>query len=114
MGHARRSLRIAPEASRFSGVAMDRSERTQRAAVAFVARIDRFTPHTSPTSANYAGTTPAYNFYVLGASYDLTSRFTLTADWQAQSPTGFPVATGTNVRPVPKTSTLFLHWQATF
>jgi hypothetical protein len=79
-----------------------------------IARYDRFTPNTSPTSANYAGTTPSYSFTVLGLSYDLNQRITLAADWQAQSPSGFPPAGGANVRPTPRQSTLFLHWQATF
>lgn len=87
---------------------------SKRSAVSFVARYDRFTPNTSPTSANYAGTTPSYSFVLLGASYDVTQRITVTLDWQSQSPSGFPPATGTNVRPTPKQSTVFLHWQATF
>jgi hypothetical protein len=79
-----------------------------------VARYDRFTANTSPTSANYAGTTPSYNYWVLGASYDLTNRLTFTVDWQVQSPSGFPAATGTNIRATPRNSTVFAHWQATF
>jgi hypothetical protein len=87
---------------------------SQKSNWSFVARYDRFTPNTDPAASAYAGTTPAYDYWVLGLSYDLTSRMTFTADWQAQSPTNFPVATGTNVRAAPKQSTLFLHWQATF
>jgi hypothetical protein len=87
----------------------------KRSALSVVARFDHFTPNTSPTSANYAGTTPAYNFSVLGASFDLNQRITMALDWQQNSPTAFPPATGTNVRPIPpRQSTVFLHWQATF
>ena len=68
-----------------------------------VARYDHFTPQTDPGSsvpgaANYAGTTPAYNFVLLGASWDLNQRMTLTADYQQTSPTDFPAPTGTNVQ----------------
>jgi hypothetical protein len=87
---------------------------SQKSNWSVVARFDHFTPNTDPTASAYAGTTPAYNYWVLGLSYDLTSRITFTADWQSQSPTGFPAATGTNIRATPKQSTLFLHWQATF
>ncbi len=87
---------------------------SQKSNWSVVARYDRFTPNTDATAPAYAGSTPAYNFMVLGLSYDLTSRVTFTADWQQQSPTSLPSATGTNVRPTPKTSSLFLHWQATF
>jgi len=84
-----------------------------------VARYDHFTPQTDPASsvpgaANYAGNTPAYNFVVLGASYDLNQRMTLTADWQNQSPTDFPAPVGTNVRPTPKSSIFFIHWVVNF
>jgi hypothetical protein len=87
---------------------------SKKSALGVVARYDRFTPNTSPTSANYAGTTPSYSFTVLGLSYDVNQRITLALDWQSQSPSGFPLATGTNVRPTPKQSTVFIHWQATF
>jgi hypothetical protein len=87
---------------------------TKKSALGLIARYDKFTPNTSPTSANYAGTTPAYSFIVLGAAYDLNQRITLTLDWQSQTPSGFPPTTGTNVKPTPKQSTLFIHWQATF
>jgi hypothetical protein len=87
---------------------------TKKSALGIVARYDRFTPNTSPTSANYAGATPSYSFTVLGLSYDVNQRITLALDWQAQTPSGFPAATGTNVRPTPKQSTMFVHWQATF
>lgn len=79
-----------------------------------IGRYDQFTPNTSPTAATYAGTTPKYNYWVLGASYDLTARFLMALDWQVQSPTDFPAATGTNIRGTPRTSSLFVHWQATF
>ena len=39
---------------------------SKKSALGVVARYDRFTPNTSPTSANYAGTTPSYSFTVLG------------------------------------------------
>ena len=87
---------------------------SQKSNWSVIARFDHYTPNTDPSSSNYAGTTPAYNYVVLGLSYDLTSRMTFAADWQAQSPTSFPSPTGTNVRATPKQSTLFLHWQATF
>jgi hypothetical protein len=84
-----------------------------------VARYDHFTPQTDPSSsvpgaANYAGTTPAYNFYIVGLSYDVTNRMTLTADYQNQSPTDFPPPTGTNVRPTPKATTFFIHFVVNF
>ena len=87
---------------------------SKKSGLTLVGRFDHFTPNTSPSAANYAGTTPAYNYWVLGLGYDLTSRMTFTLDWQAQSPTDFPAPTGTNVRPTPRQSTIFLHWQATF
>ena len=79
-----------------------------------VARWDHFTPNTSPASANYAGSTPAYNFYLLGASYDLTQRMTFTLDYQDQSPTDFPAPTATSVKPTPQQTTLFLHFNVAF
>jgi hypothetical protein len=79
-----------------------------------IARYDRFTPNTSPVTTSYVGTTPSYNYWVLGLGYDLTSRMTFALDWQAQSPADFPSPVGTNVRAVPRQSTVFLHWQATF
>jgi hypothetical protein len=87
---------------------------SQRSPFSVVARWDRYTPNTSPSSANYGGTTPSYNFYVLGASYDLTQRMTFTFDYQNQSPTDFPPASGTNVRPTPQQTTLFLHFNVAF
>ena len=87
---------------------------SQKSNFSVVARFDHFTPNTDPSVPAYVGATPAYNYVLLGLSYDLTSRMTFTADWQSQSPTRFPSATGTNVRATPKQSTLFLHWQATF
>ncbi len=82
--------------------------------VSVIARWDHFTPNTSPVAATYVGTTPAYDFYVLGLSYDLNQKMTMALDWQNQSPTNFPDATGTNVRPSPTASTLFLHFVANF
>jgi hypothetical protein len=84
-----------------------------------VARYDHFTPQSDPSSsipgaANYAGTTPAYNFVLLGASWDLNQRMTLTADFQQTSPTDFPAPTGTNVRPTPTATTYFLHFVVNF
>jgi hypothetical protein len=84
-----------------------------------VARFDHFTPQTDPSSsvpgaANYAGTTPAYNFWVLGASYDVNQKITLTADYQNQTPTDFPIPTGTNVRPTPTSSIFFVHFVVNF
>jgi hypothetical protein len=92
---------------------------SQKSPFSLVARYDHFTPQTDPSSsvpgaANYAGTTPAYNFLVLGASYDLNQRMTLTADWQKQSPTNFPAPTGTNVRPTPESNIFFIHYVVNF
>jgi hypothetical protein len=86
----------------------------KRSRLSVVARYDRFTPNTSPTSANYAGTTPSYDYTLFGASWDVNQRITLALDWQQNAPKGFPPPAGTNVRPTPKASTVFLHWQATF
>jgi hypothetical protein len=86
----------------------------QHSNLSFVARYDHVTPNTSPTAAAYAGTTPSYNYWILGGSYDATQRLTFTIDWQVQSPTDFPAATGTNIRATPRQSTVFAHWQATF
>jgi hypothetical protein len=87
---------------------------TRKSGLQLVGRYDRYTPNTDPTSPNYAGSTPSYNFWILGASYDITSKFTMALDWQAQDPNSFPAATGTNIRPTPRASTLFVHWQASF
>ena len=70
---------------------------TKKSPFSVVARYDHFTPQTDPNSsvpgaANYAGTTPAYNFVVLGRGVGLNQRMTLTADYQNQSPTDFPAA----------------------
>ena len=94
-------------------------DESNKSPLSVVARFDHFTPQTDPSSsvpgaANYVGTTPAYNFYVLGASWDLNQRITLTADYQAQSPTNFPAPTGTNVRPTPETKQFFIHFVANF
>ena len=87
---------------------------SKHSALSLVARIDKFTPNTAPTAANYAGTTPTYRFIVLGGSWDLNAKITVALDWQQQTPSSFPSPTGTNVRPTPQASTLFLHWQANF
>lgn len=87
---------------------------SKRSGLSLIARYDRFTPHTDPTSLNYAGTTPTYDYTLFGASYELNQRITLALDWQQNSPKRFPPATGVNVRPTPRQSTVFLHWQATF
>jgi hypothetical protein len=87
---------------------------SKRSRLSLIGRYDHFTPNTNPTSVNYASTTPAYAFTMLGAAYELNQRITLTLDWQANSPTGFPPATGANVRPTARQSTVFLHWLATF
>jgi hypothetical protein len=87
---------------------------TKKSGLALIARYDRFTPNTGPTSANYVGTTPSYSFTVFGLSYDLNQKITLALDWQTQNPSGFPPAGAPNVKPTPKASTVFLHWQASF
>ena len=79
-----------------------------------VARFDHFTPNTSPTAASYAGTTPSYNFWILGASYDVNQKMTFALDWQKQTGVSFPGATGTNLRATPDNSSIFLHFQANF
>jgi len=79
-----------------------------------VARYDHLTPNVDPTAAAYAGTTPSYDFTTLAAAYELNQRITLAVDWQIDRPVGFPAPTGSNVRPRPRVSTLFLHWNATF
>lgn len=92
---------------------------SQKSPFSIIARWDNWTPNTDPGSsvpgaANYAGTTPAYNFFILGASWDMTQRMTFTADYQNQSPTNFPAPTGTNIRPTPQATTLFLHFVVNF
>ena len=92
---------------------------SKKSPFSIIARWDHFTPQTDPSSsvpgaANYAGTTPAYNFVVVGASWDVTQRMTLTADYQNQSPTNFPEPTGTNVRPTPQSTIYFLHFVVNF
>jgi len=88
---------------------------TSKSGLQLIGRYDRFTPNTDPVSVNYNGSTPSYNFWVLGASYDITSRFLMALDWQVQDPNSFPTITGAGtVRPIPRSSSLFLHWQATF
>jgi hypothetical protein len=90
------------------------TDASKKSGLSLIARFDKFTPNTGPTSANYAGTTPSYSFVILGGSWDLTSKITLALDWQNQSPSSFPPAGGTNVKPTPKSSIVFLHWQANF
>jgi hypothetical protein len=79
-----------------------------------VARYDHLTPNVDPSSTNYAGTKPSYDFTTFAAAYELNQRITMALDWQQDRPRGFPPPTGANVRPRPKASTLFLHWNATF
>jgi hypothetical protein len=87
----------------------------KRSPLAVIARYDRFTPNKDPQSANYAGTTPYYDYTLFGLSYDVNQRITFALDWQQNAPKGFPAPTGTNVQPNPRRqSTVFLHWQATF
>lgn len=86
----------------------------EKSNVGIVARLDHFTPNKSPAASAYAGSTPSYNFWILGASYDLTDHITLALDWQNQSGTGFPVPSGANVRAAPDNSTVFVHFQALF
>jgi hypothetical protein len=93
---------------------MEWFDASQKSGIGIVGRFDHFTPNTSPTAANYAGTTPSYNFWILGASWDVTQKITLALDWQKQAGTNFPTATGTNVRATPDNSNIFLHFQATF
>lgn len=86
----------------------------EKSALSLVGRFDHFTPNTSPTAANYAGSTPSYNYWVLGASYDVNQKITLALDWQKTTGTSFPTPTGTNIRATPDNSSIFLHFQATF
>jgi hypothetical protein len=87
---------------------------TAKSALSVFARFDRFTPNSSPTAANYVGTTPSINYLDLGGSWDLNQRITLALDWQKQSSGGFPPPVGTNLRAVPDASNIVLHFQATF
>lgn len=86
----------------------------KKSGLQLIGRYDHFTPSTDPQGPNYAGTTPKYNFAILGASYELNQRMTFALDWQVQTPSDFPPAVGTNVRPAPRNSTIFLNWQANF
>ena len=81
---------------------------------AVVARWDHFTPNTSPTAAAYAGTTPAYNYTVLGTFWDVTPRTSFSIDWQQQSPSGYPEPFPAALKVTPTQSTIFVHWQASF
>lgn len=89
-------------------------EGSKPSAISVIARYDHVTPNVSPSSPTYVGTTPAYGFAIFGASYDLTPHITVALDWQGQSPIGFPPAVGLNMRPTPRQSTFFAHWNATF
>jgi hypothetical protein len=86
----------------------------KRSPLLLIARYDHLTPNVDPLSPAYAGTTPAYDFTTFGAAYELNERLTLALDWQHDWAVGFPPPTGTNVRPRPSVSTLFVHWNATF
>ena len=93
---------------------MELFDASQKSNVSLIARFDHYTPNTSPSSANYAGSTPSYNYWVLGASYDVTQRITLALDWQKQTGVSFPDPNGTNLRAAPDNSNVFLHFQAIF
>jgi hypothetical protein len=82
--------------------------------VSLFLRHDRLSYNESPSSSAYAGTHPYYAFVTVGGAYDVNQRITLALDWQTTTPEGFPPATGSNVRPAPKASVLFFHWQALF
>lgn len=79
-----------------------------------ITRIDRFTPNTAPLAPSYAGTTPTYDFAVLGVFWDPTPRTTFSADWQIQRPSGFPVPAPAALKVTPRQSSLYLHWQASY
>lgn len=87
---------------------------SKRSPFALVVRYDHLTPNVDPTAAAYAGTTPSYDYTVLGLLYDLNQRLTIAADWQHDGPSGFPDPAGANVRPRATVSTMFLHFNATF
>jgi hypothetical protein len=87
----------------------------KRSPFLLVARYDHLTPNVKPSSGAYAGTTPSYDFTTLAAAYELNQRLTVALDWQLDRPSGYPPATGTNVRPPrPTNSTVFFHWNAVF
>lgn len=79
-----------------------------------IGRLDHFTPNSDPSDAAYAGTTPAYNYTVLGAFIEPTPRTSFSLDWQQQTPSGFPDPFPAALRVTPKQSTIFVHWQASF
>lgn len=79
-----------------------------------VARWDRFTPNTGPSDAAYAGTTPSYDYTVLGVFWEPTARTSFSVDWQNQSPKSFPEPFPAALKVTPTTSTLFVHMQASF
>lgn len=81
---------------------------------AVIGRYDHFTPNTDPDAVAYAGTTPSYDYWVLGASYDLSPQLRFALDWQVQNPVDFPAQVPGNVVATPRQSTLFAHWQAAF
>jgi hypothetical protein len=87
---------------------------TSKSGLQVIARFDHFTPDTSPTAANYVGTTPSLNFTILGVSYDLNQKLTFALDWQKQHGVSYPAPTGTNLRAPADASNLFLHFQAAF
>lgn len=86
----------------------------QKSPWGIVARYDRFTPNTSPSDAAYAGTTPSYDYTVLGLFWEPTARTSFSIDWQNQSPKSFPEPFPAALKVTPTTSTVFLHWQASF
>jgi hypothetical protein len=86
----------------------------KRSAFMLIARYDHLTPNVDPSSPAYAGATPAYDFTIFGAAYELNQRITAAVDWQQDRSAGFPPPTGSNVRPRPKASTVFLHWNVVF
>jgi hypothetical protein len=86
----------------------------KRSPFAMVARYDRVTPNTDPSGAGYAGASPAYDYSVVGVTYDLNQRFTLAADWQLDRPVGFTEGSAADAGKRPRSSILFLHWNATF
>lgn len=87
---------------------------THKSPWGLIGRWDRFTPNTSPSDAAYAGSTPSYDYTVLGLFWEPTARTSFSVDWQNQSPSSFPEPFPAALKVTPKTSTLFVHWQASF
>jgi hypothetical protein len=79
-----------------------------------IGRIDRFTPNIDPTGPAYAGSTPAYQYVVLGGFFEPTIRTSFSLDWQRQTPRGFPEPLPAALNVNPTQSTIFVHWQASF